>query len=251
MRTFWEWLRLQNLFAETYFTFDPRQYDDLFDAELEKLIARVRDPARLQALEQMRGFKWLGYIATAVRSSGFREYRTWRETIHEVVVKLLTGKLFSGYDEQRHGPMHFRFRNSVWNAIRNMAAKEQTRRRHAAVPFERGDDVPAPPPAQDEQIVDDFRQLVRRQLGGLGVAVLDARLAGETSQSLVGCKAVGSPNSNTIARVVQEIKRLAREHAIAVGNSELLRGIETAMAAEDARLAKRKTTIAARRAVGA
>ncbi len=251
MQTFWEWLRLQNLFAETYVTFDPRQYDDLFNQELEKLIARVRDPARLQALEQMRGFKWMGYIATAVRSSGFREYRTWRETIHEVVVKLLTGKLFSGYDDQRHGPMHLRFKNSVWNAIRNIVQKEQTRKRHAAVPFERGDDVPAPSPAQDEQVVDDFRQLVRRQLGALGVAVLDAQLAGEPSQSLVGCKALGNPTSHAIGRVVQDIKHLAREFAIAVGDSELLRGIETAMAAEEARLAKRKATIAARQTVGA
>ena len=234
----------------TFVTFNPRQYDDLFDAELEKLIAQVRDPARLQALEQMRGFKWLGYVATVVRSSGFREYRTWRETIHDVVVKLLTGKLFSGYDEQRHGPMHLRFRSAVWNAIRNIVQKEGTRKRRGpTVPFEPGDDVAAPPPAQDEQIVDDFRQLVRRRLGGLGLAALDARLAGETPQSLVGCKAVGNPTSRAIGRVVRDIKELAREYAVAVGDSELLRGIETAIAAAEASLAKRKATIAARQAV--
>ena len=85
--------------------------------------------------------------------------------------------------------------------------------------------------------------------GGLGLAALDARLAGETPQSLVGCKAVGNPTSRAIGRVVRDIKELAREYAVAVGDSELLRGIETAIAAAEASLAKRKATIAARQAV--
>jgi hypothetical protein len=145
--------------------------------------------------------------------------------------------------------MDLRFRSAVWNAIRNMVAKDQTRKRHAAVPIERGDDVPAPPPAQDEQIIKDFRKLVRRRLGGLGVAVLDARLNGETPQSLVGCQALGNPSSRGIGRIVQDIKHLAREYAMAVGDSDLLRGIEQAMATEEARATKRKATIAARQTV--
>ena len=40
----------------------------------------------------------------------------------------------------------------------------------------------------DERLIDDFRQLVRHRLGDLGIAVLDARLRGEETKSLVGAK---------------------------------------------------------------
>ena len=248
MNTFLEWARLQNLLAETYVTFDPKQYDAIFDAELEKLITRVKDPARLQALEEMRGFRWLGYIATAVRSSGYREYRTWRETVHEVVAKLLTGGLFRGYDESKHGPMLLRFKSATWNAIRNIVQKDTTRKRHLpSVPVERGHDVPAPSPAQhDEQVIHDFRQLVRKRLGTLALAVLDTRLDGDTMESLVGSPSLGNPTRNAIGKAAQDIKALAREFAIAAGDSELLRKIEKAMAAAESSLTKRKATIAAR-----
>jgi len=248
MNTFWEWLKLQAAVNETYVTFDPKQYDAIFDAELEKLITKVRDPARLRSLQEMRGFKWLGYIATAVRSSGYREYRQWRETVHEVVTKLLLGKLFSGYDETRSGPFLLRFKSSVWNAIRNIVQKDQTRRRRLpSVPAEHGEDIPAPSPAQhDEQIIHDFRQVVRKRLGTLALAVLDTRLDGDATESLVGSPSLGSPSRNAIGRAVVDIKELAREFAVAVGDSELLKKIQQAMAAADASLAKRKATIAAR-----
>ena len=40
------------------------------------------------------------------------------------------GKLFSGYDPRVHGPMDKRFKASVANSIRNLVAKEKTRRRY-------------------------------------------------------------------------------------------------------------------------
>ena len=53
MQTFYEWLsqiNLLRLLEGTWFTFDPKQYDQLFDGELEKVIARVKDPACAKSL---------------------------------------------------------------------------------------------------------------------------------------------------------------------------------------------------------
>ncbi len=130
METFWHWLRLRHLLDETYFTFDANQYDRLFDEELDKVIARTPDPTHRQALEHLRGFDWIGYVSSWVRHAGFRDYREVQERTHEVVVKLLMGKLFRGYDPRVHGPMQLRFRRSVGNAVRNLVEKERNRRRN-------------------------------------------------------------------------------------------------------------------------
>jgi hypothetical protein len=173
MRTFWQWLAQ---FQEHYVTFDPAQYNRLFDEELEKVIARTSDPTHRQALEHMRGFNWMSYIGASVRHAGFRDYRAGQEAIHEVVVKLLTGALFSGFDEQRSGPIDLRFKRSVTNAIKNLVEKERNRRHYLpTVPIQQTfapggvtpDDLPAPPLGRDddreERLVRDFRKLVRRR----------------------------------------------------------------------------------------
>ena len=49
------------------------------------------------------------------------------------------------------------------------------------------DDVPDRAAARgqdDDRVIDDFRQLVRNRLGQLGIAVLDARLAGQEIKTL-------------------------------------------------------------------
>ena len=257
MRTFWEWL-------ENYFSFNPQEYNELFEKELQKVIARVQDPTHRQALEGMRGFRWVSYIAASVRNAGWRDQREVQEKAHEVAVKLLMGQLFKGFDERESGPMDRRFRNSVGNAIRNMAELERNRRHYLpTVPIQQefqpggitADDLPAPSPRReddhDERLVHDFRQLVRKRLGGLGVAVLQVRLDGSEVKSLVGCKALGSPGKWVVKKTVQEIKELAREYARSLGEPELLRRIERAMEAEEETVAKRRTTTAARAAVGA
>ena len=257
MRTFYEWLAQLRL-DETYYGFDPQQYDALFDGELEKVIARTSDPAHRQALERMRGFGWLGYIAAAVRHAGFRDYREVQEKAHDVAVKLLTGKLFQGFDERVSGPLDLRFKCALGNAIRNMVEKERNRRRLLpTVPIQQTftpggvtpDDLPAKSWAgdDDEKIIRDFRRLVKRRLGDIGSAVLDVRLAGNETKSLVGSPALGSPGKWIIKRVVQQVKELAREFAASLGDSELLRRIEKAMAGESETIRKRlRTTTAAR-----
>jgi len=258
MQTFYEWLAKVRLLAETWVTFDAKQYDALFEEELEKVIARVRDPACRQALERMRGFDWVSYIAGWVRHAGYRDYRAQQERTHEIVVTLLMGKLFRGYDERQHGPMDRRFKCAVANSIRNVVAKEQTRRRYLpsvsiGQEFEPGgvtaEELPARSPTDDEKIIEDFRNLLRNRLGGLAVAVLDARLGGEETKSLIGNPSLGSPGKWIIKRLVCQVKQLAREFAASLGDPELLRRIEKAMAGEEATVAKRQAAMAARQAV--
>jgi hypothetical protein len=260
MQTFWEWLSQLRLLArlrflgETYFTFDPKEYNELFDKELEKAVQRTRDPAHRQALEGMRGFNWMGYVAASVRNAGFHDQRDVQERSHEVAVKLLMGRLFRGFDERVSGPMDLRFKRSVGNAVRNMAELERNRRRLLpTVPIDQAAEPGSMTGDDDsgEKVVNDFRRLVKRRLGETGVAVLDVRLAGGETKSLVGCPALGSPGKWGVKRAVQQLKALAREYAAAIGDSELLRRIERAMASEEETIEKRRTATAARQTVRA
>ncbi len=255
MQTFWQWLSQLRLcpLDETYFTFDPKEYNELFDKELQKVIARASEPKHRQALESMRGINWTGYVAAAVRNSGCRDYRNGQEKIHDIAVRLLTGKLFRGFDERTSGPMDLRFKRSVGNAIRNMVEKDRNRRHYLpTVPIQ---DVEPSSVTSDEdggeKVIRDFRKLVRRRLGDIGVAVLDVRLAGGETKGLVGRPDLGSPGKWGVKRTVQQIKQLAREYAAAIGDSELLRRVERAMAGESETIQKRRTTTAARQRVGA
>jgi hypothetical protein len=176
-------------------------------------------------------------------------------------VKLLMGKLFRGFDERVSGPMDLRFKRSVSNVIKNLVEKEKNRRRLLpTVPIQQEfkpggvtpDDLPgrSPPPDDDgERVVRDFRRLVRRRLGEIGAAVLNARLAGEETKALVGRPSLGSPGKWTIKRVVQEIKALAKEYAASLDDPGFLREIGRAMGREEETVAKRRTatTVARRR----
>jgi hypothetical protein len=175
------------------------------------------------------------------------------------VVKLLTGTLFRGYDQKVHGPMELRFKCAVKNAIRNIAQKERNRRRNIpSVPIAQefvpgsvtAEELPAKSaPDDDSKVVEDFRELVRMRLGDLALAVLDLRLEGGETKSLVGCTSLGSPGRWVIKRLVAGIKQLAREFFR--GDPEMLRGIERAMAGESETVGKRRATTMARQAVGA
>jgi len=68
-------------------------------------------------------------------------------------------------------------------------------------------------------------------------------------KSLVGSPSPGSPGRWGIKRTVQQLKELAREFALAVGDPGFLRDIQRAMASEKEAVAKRKMAMAARQAV--
>jgi hypothetical protein len=75
---------------------------------------------------------------------------------------------------------------------------------------------------------------------------------GEETKSLVGSPALGSPGKWTIKKVVGNIKTLAKQYAASLGDPDLLRRIERAMAAESETIGKRRATMAAaRQGVGA
>ena len=181
MRTFLEFLSdlsFRLWLIENYFTFDAGQYNRLFADELGKLQAST--PEHRQAIERMRNFNWVGYIAKSLRNAGYRDQREVQERTHDIVVKMLFGGLFRDYDEERHGPLDLRFKRATANAIKNMVEKQKNARRLLpTVPIgqERGDDLPDRTAAGgEEKVIDDFRRLVRNRLGELGIAVLDARL---------------------------------------------------------------------------
>ena len=262
MRTFYEFLSdlsFRLWLIETYFSFDAGQYNQLFDDELGKL--SVSSPEHRDAVERMRGCNWVGYIAKSLRNAGCRDQREVQERTHDIVVKFLTGGLFRDYDERQHGPLDLRFKRAVTNAIRNLVEKERNRRRLLpTVPigqeFKPGGvtDIPDRASADDngdEKIIRDFRRLVKRRLGDIGLAVLDLRLAGGEVKGLVGRPDLGSPGKWIVKRVVQQVKELAREYAISSGDSELLRRVEKAMAGESETIQKRRVSTAARQTVGA
>ena len=116
---------------------------------------------------------------------------------------------------------------------------------------ERGDDLPDRTSAEnDEKVIDDFRRLVRNRLGELGIAVLDARLAGQETKGLVGGPTLGAQEGSQVKAIVQKVKALAKEYAQRRGDPAFLREVERAMEREEATVAKRRTATAARRSVG-
>jgi hypothetical protein len=246
MRTFLEWLTNLDIVArlrllETYFTFDAAQYNAVFEDELEKLIQRVADPTHRQVLERMRGFDWMSYIAASARNAGFRDYRQRQEVTADVASKLLMGKLFSGFDERISGPFNRRFSVSVANSLRNVIEKQRNRRRNlpTASTSEYEPAVPSSPVHDDDQVVEDFRELVRTRLGELVLAILDFRLIGGETKSLVGSPSVGNASQFAIKRAVKEIKALAQQYATALGDPVFLRNVKRAMDRENATIQKR------------
>lgn len=258
MRTFTEWLCHADILArltliETHYSFDPEEYNRLFGEELEKLLQRVTDPTHRAALESMRHFDWIAYIAASVRGSGVRDQRGVQDEAHDVASRLLTGTLFRGYDQTKSGPMPQRFKVAVANAIRNVRSKEFNRRKYLpSVPitneFEPGavanDELLARLSwrGEDREVIENFRRLVRERLGELALAVLDARLSGQETQSLVGVEELGRPDKNRIKKVVQQIKSLARSYAETTGDPGFVRDVDRAMGRERATIDRRLLT---------
>lgn len=249
MRTFTEWLAHTDLLArlsliENVYSFDPQEYNRLFQTQLEELLGRITDPAHREALESMRTMDWVGYIAASVRGSGVKDQRELQEKSHDIVSRLLTGTLFRGFDESKSGPMPQRFKTAVSNAIKNVRAKEFNRRKYLpSVPiskeFQPGAVADDELMARDREVVEHFRRLVKERLGELALSVLDARLSGQETQSLIGREELGRPDKNRIKKAVQQIKALAREYAQATDDQGFLRDVDRAMGREEATVKKR------------
>jgi hypothetical protein len=241
---FWRLLREQ---------LDREEYNDLFRQELERLLARLTDPIQRQHAEAMRNFDWTRYMVGAIRrSTGITNQDEIDEKVHEIAIRMLVspGTLFRGYDETKHGPFPLRFKRTLANLLKNLSEKERNRKRYIpSVPirqeFEPGgitaDDLVARgTPERDPRLHDEFRELVRRQLGTIAVRVFDARLEG------IEMKNVPGVSSYTVKKTVQEIKALAKQYAIAVRDPNLLHRIEKLMAAEEMTVQRRRTAMSQR-----
>lgn len=195
-------------------------------------------------MDRLKNLDIVNYVAKSVRGV-IRDYRNGQEAISDICTKLLTGKLFRGFDERTSGPMDLRFKASVGNACRNLAEKIRNRRRLLpTIPIQ---SAPEPGDAADpgdhnDKIIDDFRELLRTRLGPLAVSIFDLRMAGAETKSIVGSPSVGSPGRYTVKQTVQEIKRLAGEYAASLGDDEFLRRIKKATSDEAATVKKRLAT---------
>lgn len=218
--------------------FDPAAYNQLFRQEIESLSHRLTDPRQRQDLEHQSDFDWVGYIAASLRNAGYRDQEV-EDRVHEIVVRLLVlpGTLFQGYDERRHGPLIARFKTAVGNAIKNQVEKDRNRQKRLqriSMPIAVLNLSP-----QDAGLIEDFRELIRRRLGMLALAVFDARLEGEQVKSLVGVADLGSPTAYLLKQAVQRLKRLAAEYGRGMGDSEFMKRIEAALDQDARRRARR------------
>ena len=208
---------------ETAAYFDPQEYNQVFEGELEKLLARIQASGLRHQVEALRGFDWASYITRSLARAGFKDDDV-QEHFHAIAIKLLVspGRLFAGWEPGRHGPLQRRFQASVWNGIRNIAEKTRNRRKwmQPADPTAMAERLPGRQPYSD--LIDRFRKLVADRLGQVSLTILDARLSGEDTNNLVGRADIGTPSAFYIKKEVQAIKKLAQRFAARLGDSLLL-----------------------------
>ena len=86
-------------------------------------------------------------------------------------------------------------------------------------------------PEKDQRIIEEFRKVVHKRLGTLGVAVFDAQLGGGKVGSLVGEVDLGNPTTDLVKTIVKRLKNLAVEYGQRTGDPEFLRRATKATAA--------------------
>ena len=178
-------------------------------------------------------------MASSIRQLGVRDERERNQRTHDVVSRLLLGKLFD-FDPDAI-PFIARFKTSVANAIRNQSAKQNSRNRLLpTLPILNEPGVGVSPdeiagrgvPPLDNSLIDEFRSLVGSRLGPLGTAILDLRMNGDETKSLVKSAEYGQPTSYRIKQIVLGIKKLAQEFAQTRDDDKFLRMIAKAMDSE-------------------
>jgi len=236
--TFSDWIaaRSERCVLEVSELFDRDGYNALFNQEIDRLLARVRDPEIRRELEDAKQMDWTGYISSSLRRSGFQDADLDALT-HELVIRLLIepGSLFRRWNGQ---PMVARFKTSVRNGVINLAEKRRTHRRRFSSGGAMPEDIAARD-APDSRAVKAFRRLVWERLGELGLAILDLRLSGSDTKTLVGRPEVKAPSAYKVKETVKSLKRLAQEFARITGDEELLAKIINARQAERKTLNKR------------
>ncbi len=218
--TFFPWLALQQhgllRLLEATADLDLAGYNQVFEAELERLRQSVSDAEVKAKLESLKDLDWSGYIARELRKAGFRGDEL-EEFVHEIVVKLLVapGKLFTGWNPRHHGPLDRRFGASVRNQILNIVSKRANRRRYLPSVSIGNDEDGVPedflPSTWDDRSAADFRDLLAQRLGPLAVALFDAKMRGEDMASLVGDPNLGSPTMYKLKSMVRGLRLVEKD----------------------------------------
>ena len=127
-----------------------------------------------------------------------------------------------------------RVKLSIRNAILNLVDKRQRRRKWFRPVSPDQADI-AMHSVGDDEAIERFRKLIQDELGDLGVAILDIRLDGGDTKSLVGMADLASPSSYQIKRTVQQIKALAQQF----GDDQFQMMVQRALDVEQETLARR------------
>ena len=224
-------------------------YNALFNQQLETLVAQISDPPMKRLLEPALATDWTGYIAKSLRNAGFKDHDI-DPLVHEIIVRLLIqpGNLFRGWSGQ---PIEGRFKVAVRNAVLNLVEKTRARKRNIpsisiGQEFEPGgvmpDDIAARSTPGDDEMIESFRRLVSDRLGRLALAMLDLRLEGGETKSLVGAEEFGRPSAYRIKQIVQAVKTLAREY----GGEDFQTMVEKAMEREAETAGRRRVAVGKR-----
>lgn len=216
--------------------FDREAFNALFRRQLEELLPKVTDERRRASLEAMRGTDFVAYILTALRNAGLGDERDREEAAHDVVVQLLVspGKLFTGYDADRSGPMEARFSLSVRNAVRNVL---RSRRRREPMNRAIGavDAVPDRPHQDtDDEVLAAFMSFLRSEVGEDAVRLLTVKLDNDLSQrDMIRHPEFRDMGEWRIRRLMDRIKDAARAFAERQGDDAILAAINRLTARKD------------------
>jgi hypothetical protein len=195
------------------------------------ILPRVEDESRRASLEAMQDFDWVGYILAALRQAGFTDQQDREQAAHDVVVYLLVqpGQLFSGYDAQTNGPMEGRFRIAVQNAVRNLLRTRRRQPAARAVSIGHGaGEVPAeaiPHRHRDDEVLEAFRDFLRREVGDDAVRLLDRRLDGLSLRHLAADQSFGLSGWG-LRRLVQRVRKATLTFARRQGDDGFARAVE-------------------------
>jgi hypothetical protein len=228
---FRSWLqRLTKPVVEVSSYFPKDGMNDIFREKINALHQQQpMDPAELRRLLD---FDYVGYVDKSLRSAGYRD-PDLDYLVHDIVVKLITGALFSNVQ----GPFIARFSVAVKNSIITLVGKRlRMRRRYSDHPLET---VPQQMAIETEpDVIEQFRQYVLRTLGAVALRVLDHRLDGGDTKELRGTEGLESHYS--VKETVKDLKRALR--GFSGSNPSFLEMIHKALDGEQETMRRRFRT---------
>ena len=228
---FRSWLqRLTKPVVEVSSYFPKDGMNDIFREKINAL--HQRQPMDPTELRRLLDFDYVGYVDKSLRSAGFRD-PDLDYLVHDIVVKLITGALFSNVQ----GPFIARFSVAVKNSIITLVGKRlRMRRRYSDHPLET---VPQQMALDTEpDVIEQFRQYVLRTLGAVALRVLDHRLDGGDTKELRGTEGLESHYS--VKETVKDLKRALR--GFSGSNPSFLEMIHKALDGEQETMRRRFRT---------